>query len=359
MANRVTIQDIADALGISRNTVSKAINNTGVLADATREKILKKAAEMGYKQFSYFTAADLNKTELFTSGSPKSGEIALFTTVFWGKSYFISTIVDTFQKELALSGYSLTIHRILDQEIEGLKLPCSFDPKKTSGIICFEMFDYQYCQMICGLGIPLLFVDAPASCLNSPLRADRLLPDNQSDIGAFVKEMVRRNRKRIGFVGEYLHCQSFFERYMGYRAAMVLSGLSPLEKDCILGNKQGVRNPGSQDYQEYLTSRLENMEDLPQVFICANDFVAVDFLQALKKMKISVPGDLYLCGFDDASESRMVSPSLTTIHIHSETMGYCALDLLLSRIRQPTLNFRTVHTETRLIYRESTGDSHD
>ena len=57
MANRVTIQDIADALGVSRNTVSKAINNTGILADATREKILKKAAEMGYKQFTQFIPA--------------------------------------------------------------------------------------------------------------------------------------------------------------------------------------------------------------------------------------------------------------------------------------------------------------
>ena len=49
---KVTIQDIADALGISRNTVSKAINNADGLADATREKILKKAVEMEYKQFS-------------------------------------------------------------------------------------------------------------------------------------------------------------------------------------------------------------------------------------------------------------------------------------------------------------------
>ena len=46
MAERVTIQDIADALGVSRNTVSKAINNTGILADATREKVLKKAMEI-------------------------------------------------------------------------------------------------------------------------------------------------------------------------------------------------------------------------------------------------------------------------------------------------------------------------
>ena len=53
MSSKVTLQDIADALGVSRNTVSKAINNTGVLAEATRQKVLEKAIEMGYKQFSY------------------------------------------------------------------------------------------------------------------------------------------------------------------------------------------------------------------------------------------------------------------------------------------------------------------
>ena len=60
MSTKVTIQDIANELQLSRNTVSKAINNTGVLADATREKILRKAAEMGYKQFSYLPIFDGN-----------------------------------------------------------------------------------------------------------------------------------------------------------------------------------------------------------------------------------------------------------------------------------------------------------
>lgn len=67
MSTRVTIQDIADELGVSRNTVSKAINNTGILADATREKVLKKAAEMGYKQFSYVTVADSGQSLLTLS----------------------------------------------------------------------------------------------------------------------------------------------------------------------------------------------------------------------------------------------------------------------------------------------------
>ena len=50
MEKKITIQDIADALGLSRNTVSKALNNTGVLAADTRQKILEKAAEMGYRR---------------------------------------------------------------------------------------------------------------------------------------------------------------------------------------------------------------------------------------------------------------------------------------------------------------------
>ena len=62
MATRVTIQDIANELPAPRaSTVSKAINNTGVLADATREKILRKAAEMGYKQFAYLPPVPAGK----------------------------------------------------------------------------------------------------------------------------------------------------------------------------------------------------------------------------------------------------------------------------------------------------------
>nr|WP_296908416.1 LacI family DNA-binding transcriptional regulator [uncultured Marvinbryantia sp.] len=68
MAGRVTIQDIADALGVSRNTVSKAINNTGILADSTRERILQKAVEMGYKQFSYLSLAGKTAGTRFAAG---------------------------------------------------------------------------------------------------------------------------------------------------------------------------------------------------------------------------------------------------------------------------------------------------
>lgn len=356
MSERITIQDIADELGVSRNTVSKAINNTGLLADDTRKKVLKKAIEMGYKQFSYVNLSDLAKRETaLPSGTAKS-EIALFTSTFIGNSHFASVMLDKFQKELSVLGYGFTMHRLQKNEIESLLLPSSFNKERTAGIICIEMFDKNYCNMLCTLDTPVLFVDSPVIGLGLPLKADILYMDNQSNIFRFIREMVQRGKNNIGFIGTIMHCQSFFERFLSYRNAMYLLNLPCLKEYCIIGNKIGARSPGYEEYREYLTEELKKLEKLPDVFICANDFIAIDVLKALKKLGISVPEDVYLCGFDDSPESRIISPALTTIHIHSQIMGFSAVHLLMSRIKEPSLNFRTIYTETSLIYRESTGD---
>ena len=354
MGTRVTIQDIADELGISRNTVSKAINNTGILADATRDKVLKKAMEMGYKQFSYVTAANAGIPMLSIPDPKEKTEIALFLTDFVGGSHFALVMLDKFQKELAGLGYSITMHRVLTEELENRNLPTSFSPERTAGIVCVEMFDYEYDKMLCSMGLPILFVDTPVTRLEEPLEADVLSMDNQSGIYSFIKEMADRGKTSIGFIGEYMHCQSFFERYMAYRNAMYLMGLSCPDEYSIIRNKEGIRRPSSADYHGYLTESFQKLSQLPEVFICANDFIALDALQVLKKLGYSVPDDIYLCGFDDSPESRIVTPAFTTIHIHSQIMGFSAVNLLMSRINEPSLNYRTVHTETTLIYREST-----
>ena len=167
-------------------------------------------------------------------------------------------------------------------------------------------------------------------------------------------EMFRRGKKRIGFIGECMHCTSFYERYMAYRNVMYLLNLPCPDEYCIIKNKEGLRNPSYADYREYLAECIKKLEQLPDVFICANDFVALDVMKVLKELGYSVPEDVYLCGFDDSPESKIITPSLTTIHIHSQIMGFSAVHLLMSRINEPSLNYRTIHTETSLIYREST-----
>lgn len=218
------------------------------------------------------------------------------------------------------------------------------------------MFDHDYSQMLCELDIPILFVDTPVVGFADTLKADRLYMDNRSGVSEFVREMVRRGKKNIGFVGEYTHCQSFFERYMAFRDTMYLLKVPIQEKWCITGNMEVAGRTGRMQYQEYLEEELDKLSELPDVFICANDFVAMDLYNALGEKGYRVPEDVYVCGFDDSPESRIIQPPLTTIHIHSQIMGYSAVQLLLSRIKDPDLNYRTVYTETKLIYRRSTED---
>ena len=142
MATKVTIQDIASELQLSRNTVSKAINNTGVLADATREKILRKAAEMGYKQFAYLPLfqEDAAKTAgPFILPSDKR-EIAMLTTRFLNNSHFSSMMLDRFQSEIDHLHSCMTIHRISPIELKEKKLPSSLNIQRTAGIICIEAY---------------------------------------------------------------------------------------------------------------------------------------------------------------------------------------------------------------------------
>lgn len=203
MATKVTIQDIANELQLSRNTVSKAINNTGVLADATREKILRKAAEMGYKQFAYLP---LFQEDAAKAAGPSilpsdKREIAMLTTQFLNSSHFSSMMLDRFQSEIDHLHSGMTIHRISPIELKEKKLPSSLNTERTAGIICFEVFDYDYAQMLCDLDVPLLFVDTPVMDMRPPLKADRLYMENRIEIQNAVAHMVQRGKNASALRG--------------------------------------------------------------------------------------------------------------------------------------------------------------
>ena len=351
MATKVTIQDIANELQLSRNTVSKAINNTGVLADATREKILRKAAEMGYKQFAYLPLfqEDTAKAAEHSILPSDKREIAMLTTQFLSSSHFSSMMLDRFQSEIDHLHSGMTIHRISPIELKEKKLPSSLDIQRTAGIICIEVFDYDYAQMLCDLDVPLLFVDTPVMDMRPPLKADRLYMENRIEVQNAVAHMVQRGKKRISFAGDKNHCQSFFERYMAYKDAMEYFGLTEGLSTCAMPS-------GQQNYPVSLYETIRRFKTMPDAFVCANDFVAMDLVKALNELGYSVPDDIWVCGFDDSQEASYFAPRLTSIHIHGQIMGYTAANLLMTRIEEPSLNYRTVYTETNLILRESTGD---
>ena len=87
--------------------------------------------------------------------------------------------------------------------------------------MCIEMFDWDYDQMLCGLDVPILFVDGPAKRSGRSLPADQLYMDNTTEITRFVNDILEKGFTKIGFVGNYDHCQSFFERYTAFYLTML------------------------------------------------------------------------------------------------------------------------------------------
>lgn len=340
MGKRVTIQDIADNLGLSRNTVSKALNNTGVLAEDTRRKILDKAAEMGYGRFIYIQqAAPVQSAEV--------KELALITQNMPYGSHFGTFALNSFQKKISRNNFRLSMFPARTAEIRNLQLPLGLDIDRIEGIVCMELFDSDYIEMLGTLGVPLLFIDTAYNTDFSKVNADFLLMENRASIFSLTDTLIRNGLHRLSFAGNYRHCRSFYERFQGFSDALREHGLSPVNSQFADSNTFSA--------PELLEEAVKRLLVLPDVFVCANDFVAIDLIRVLKKLGIQVPEDVRVTGFDNSAESRIIEPHLTTVNIPSTQIGDIAADMLLSRISEPETPYRIMHVRTTTEFRDSTG----
>ncbi|MGG4218239.1 substrate-binding domain-containing protein [Paenibacillus jamilae] len=338
---KVTIQDIADALGISRNTASKAINGSESIPIDTRNKVIKKAIELKYKQFAYVETDSI---------IPKNqGNIALFTCNLPNSSHFGSFLISGLEKRISAEGYNLSIHIVRENETQAGTLPNNFEASKVDGIICIEMFDPQYSELVTSLGLPTIFIDCSVDIFCPDLKADLLLMENEHSVYSVTKSLIDRGFTRIGFVGDYKHCKSFNERWVGYNRALIEAGQSVDLSCCIVDQD---RNFFSES--DWMDKQLEGMSVLPSAFVCANDFIAVSVMKALKNKNLKIPEDIAVFGFDNAPESRIVEPHLSTVHIYNNEMGIMAAEMLLARVKDPSRPYQITHIRTEPIFREST-----
>ncbi len=96
------------------------------------------------------------------------------------------------------------------------------------------------------------------------------------------------------------------------------------------------------------------MPVLPDALLCANDFIAIHLMMALKQMGVSIPDRVMVAGFDGTPQSAVVEPSLTTVQIPGAEIGRLAADILLERIENPGRPFRSTYVRTVPIWRAST-----
>lgn len=338
---RITIQDIADACGLSRNTVSKVFNNRGAVQEPTRQLVLKKAMELGYYQLAHEEAV---QQELHMQN------IALLTRQMPVDYHFGTFMIPSFAAQLSREGYTLMMQEISEEELRRPALPAHINPDQTAGILCIELFDRRYINWLLSLGLPLLLVDGPFNATTDAMNCDRISMENLASTMALVDHVISKGARKIGFVGDPNHCSSFHERWFGFRSALEGAGLPLNRALCILdGDESPYSDAG------WLSARLLQMPQLPDALICVNDFIAIRVMTALKQLGVAIPGQVMVAGFDGTAQATVVEPALTTVQIPGIEIGRIAADMLLNRIANPGRPPISVYAKTSPIWRESTN----
>ena len=332
---RITMQDIAEGCGLSRNTVSKVFNGRGSVPEETRRLVLDKARELGYSQ---------------RAEDPGKGSIALLTQHKLLSHNFGAFFITSFTDQISRLGYTLKMYEISPGEIREKRLPPHLDLEETAGILVIELFARDYLELVCSLGKPTVFVDGFARAGRTLMRCDVVSMENLSSEMALVDRMLQNGARSIGFVGDIEHCNSFYERWLGCCTALYLAG-QPMRRELCILDEDGEYYGDA----DWLLSRIRALPELPDGFACANDYLAIHLMAALKKLGLTVPGDVMLAGFDGSLEASVVEPSLSTARIPSAEIGRLAAAVLAERIRNPEQPFRWTYVKTTPIWGRSTG----
>lgn len=337
---RVTISDIAKECGLSRNTVSKVFNGRGSVPEATKRLVLQKAKELGYGSFS---------ERILPMAEDKRRTVALLTqhkllTHTFG-SYFLTSFTD----QVSRMGYMMKLFEISSEEIAAGKLPPHLLLEETAGFLAIELFDAPYLNMVCSTGLPCLLVDSPVSLSSAVMSCDFISMENYAASIALTNRMINAGAKRIGFVGDRNHCDSFFKRWLGCQQAQKEAGM-------VLSDEYSIVEKDDSPYGEpdWLIEQIDRMPAIPDAFVCANDFIAIRLMTALKRKGLSIPNDVMVTGFDGSPESVVVEPALTTAQIPSGEIGRSAAIMLLSRIDAPTRPYCSIFYKSTPIFRDST-----
>ena len=335
MGNKITINVIAQSLGISRNTVSKVLNGKYV-PKKTKDLVLQKAKELNYKSMGAIKQEEKAKI-LLLSGKPLNSI-----------SYFIPVIrrIENICYEREIDLYQYTIDKRNNVFVTLQEVVKNFS---INGIICIETLDTDMVNRILKLKIATCFIDFP--CVNEePVNSnyDIVLPSSE-EIAFIIKRCAEQKIiKQVSFVGDYNHCLSFNRRYLTMVESLFINNYQhKKENDITLNDATDLGDIA------ILKNAIEQKAQDTNIFICANDFIANKTILALKLLKKRIPEDAMVLGFDGTEENRNEKPGITTINVEKEFVGQKAIDSLLERISKGDIPKSTIYISSKLVIRDT------
>ena len=321
----VTLADVARAVGVAASTVSRALSGTEKVNEATRQRIVKAAAEMGYEPNQVARSLTSGRNDLIGLIVP---DIA---------NPFFPPIIKAVQSRAASRGKTVLIAdvdehpadeikraRVMHKRVDGLIVVSPRTPDESLA----ELVELQ----------PIVFVNREVPGATS------VLVDASEGIQEAVEHLASLGHTRIGYLNGPRRSGSNSQRRTAVRRACEELGVELVE----LGPFEPQIQAG------VLAADLVHSKDLTAV-IAYDDLIALGLMARMTERGVKVGPDISVIGIDDSPMSGMAYPTLTSIHVPGSRSGMTAVDLVLDLGEGATSTPKVVQLETRLIIRGSTA----
>jgi LacI family transcriptional regulator len=333
-----TLKEIAETLGISITTVSKALKNYSDVSEKTRKAVVALAEELNYTPNSF--AVNLRTKESRTIG------LIIPEVVH----HFFSNVINGIIAEAEKKGYLVIILQSNESlELEKKQVALLIN-KRVDGIIMSlsnESNNDFHIKEILRKEIPFVQFDKISKLIPS----SKVIINDQKAAMEAVQHLIDKGCKKIAHIRGPENPQNAIDRFIGYKKALEKNGI-PYDSKLVYTCKNVTFEEGV----EFAKQIVEEHPDVDGIFVIT-DLVAVGVLAYFNEKGIQVPNQIAVIGFSNWFMSQVITPKLSTVDQPSYEMGVAAFTLLLEEMNchkeGKTFIPRTIELETSIIERDS------
>ncbi|WP_051266296.1 LacI family DNA-binding transcriptional regulator [Nakamurella lactea] len=342
--HRTTLKDVAQVVGLSVNTVSRALNERPGVGEATRQRIKAEAERIGYVPNIHARSLVLGSRQT----------IAMIVTNLFNP--FFAELVSEAESRAIEAGYTLLL--LLSEESEDREVAAVAAALRSGvdGILAVPVSNDSHAyDGLTRAGLPLVLVSRNIAHLNADLYAN----DNVSGMRMTTHAVLDRGATDVVLIEEDLQISTVRDRIAGFRLALQDRGVPFDSRNIVLiptRRSASVALPWlpwqAEDAHRVATDLFERGRR-PHAFVLGNDHFALGLYAALRAQGLRVPIDVMVIGWGDQPFARYLDPPLSTVALPARQVAAHAMKRLLHKVSGSQEPPETLCIEPELIVRGS------
>lgn len=341
-ARRATLKDIANAVGLSVNTVSRALAGKDAVSEQTRARIQAEAERLGYVPNAMARSLVMGSA------------MALGLVITNPSNPFYARLVSAIEQRCRLHGYSLVLMVTEENVDTEVRSATSLLRAGVDGAIAVPVQQgADHWRRLAHAGLPLVLVNRDLADLD----CDFVGLDYEDSARRATGHLLDRSARRVLLVEEDLAVSSVDARVRGYRRALHERGITDETIIRVPTRRRGSSTLPWDPADAYaLAQDIVDELEPGTAILTGSDYFALGVYRALLEAGRAVPEEIAVMGYGDHPFSAYLNPALSSVRLPAEEIGTAAVDLLLERLATPhePRAPRQIELAPTLVIRDST-----